>query len=140
MDGTGMEVLSIAVNASFAWLDQIPQKGRHLDTLEPRDRLFIWLNRLTAVPFVYHLLYTCSASPSIQTSLQVRLLCSATPPPIPNDLCQQAFAYLVQNRQNEPKQRPGFCAPAVRLLVPSCCRRACCLARHGHTVRIPRVR
>lgn len=66
----GMELLSLAVNASFTWLDQIPQKGRHLDTLEPRDRLFIWLNRLTAVPFVYHLLYTCHASPSIQTSPQ----------------------------------------------------------------------
>jgi len=77
MDGTGMELLSLAVNASFTWLDQIPQKGRHLDTLEPRDRLFIWLNRLTAVPFVYHLLYTCHASPSIQTLPQVISACSA---------------------------------------------------------------
>jgi hypothetical protein len=124
--GAGMEVLSIAVNASFASLDQIPQKGRHLDTLEPRDRLFIWLNRLTAVPFVYHLLYTCSASPSIRTSFQVRMLCFDTPSPTPTVLCGLPFAH------------PGFTTPAVRLLAPSRCRCACCVARpHGHTVRTP---
>jgi hypothetical protein len=61
----------MAVNTIFGSLEKIPQKGKHLDKLQARDTLFIWLNRLTAVPFVYHLLYACGASASIKTSLQV---------------------------------------------------------------------
>lgn len=60
----------MAVNTIFGSLEKIPQKGKHLDKLQARDTLFIWLNRLTAVPFVYHLLYACGASASIKTSLQ----------------------------------------------------------------------
>lgn len=66
----GMEVLSRFVDWFFNSLDHIPQKGKHLDKLEGRDRLFITLNRLTAVPFTYHLVSAFSALPTIKTSLQ----------------------------------------------------------------------
>lgn len=66
----GMEILARFVDWFFRFLDRIPQKGKHLDKLEPRDRLFIFLNRLTAVPFVKHTLVALLKLPTVKTSLQ----------------------------------------------------------------------
>mmetsp|Transcript_9553 Transcript_9553/g.12979 ORF Transcript_9553/g.12979 Transcript_9553/m.12979 type:complete len:260 (+) Transcript_9553:85-864(+) len=66
----GMEILSQGVQSGFSSLEKIPQKGKHWDSLDTRDILFITLNRLTTVPFVYHLLTTAIRSPSIQISLK----------------------------------------------------------------------
>eukprot|EP00241_Pyramimonas_parkeae_P011576 CAMPEP_0114232268 /NCGR_PEP_ID=MMETSP0058-20121206/4513_1 /TAXON_ID=36894 /ORGANISM="Pyramimonas parkeae, CCMP726" /LENGTH=213 /DNA_ID=CAMNT_0001343725 /DNA_START=377 /DNA_END=1018 /DNA_ORIENTATION=+ len=66
----GMEILGRFVDAAFNSLDKIPAKGKHLDSLEARDQLFIGLNRLTAVPFVYHLLLVLNRLPTIKTSFR----------------------------------------------------------------------
>lgn len=66
----GMEILAQAIPILFGGLSLIPHKGKHLDQLERTDRLFISLNRFTAIPFVYHALSVAHASPKIKLSLE----------------------------------------------------------------------
>ena len=68
---TGMEILARAIPFLFGGLSQIPYKGKHLDQFETRDRLFISLNRFTAVPFVYHVLSAAINTPTVKLGLEV---------------------------------------------------------------------
>mmetsp|Transcript_35704 Transcript_35704/g.77932 ORF Transcript_35704/g.77932 Transcript_35704/m.77932 type:complete len:254 (+) Transcript_35704:304-1065(+) len=66
----GMEILARAIPILFGGLSQIPNKGKHLDQFDTRDRLFIFLNRFTAVPFVYHVLSAAINSPTVKIGLE----------------------------------------------------------------------
>ena len=43
----------------------IPAQGSHLDALEWKDHLFLFINRLASIPFTYHFVVTAWTLPSI---------------------------------------------------------------------------
>ena len=63
----GMEILARLVPfvyKSLGW-PEIAVKGKHLDRLEYLDNVYITINKLLTVAFVYHLVYVCYYTPSI---------------------------------------------------------------------------
>lgn len=66
----GMEILSLIVPPLFSSAQPIPIKGKHLDELSSTDNLFIAINKLLTVVFVYHLCYVCYYTPTINWNMQ----------------------------------------------------------------------
>lgn len=52
----GVEILSFIVLNGFSFGKPIAVKGKHLDKLEFIDTAFVYFNRFTMIPFVYHLI------------------------------------------------------------------------------------
>ena len=67
-----MELLNFLVKNSGLWMDskRIPVRGKHLDELSQRDRLFIAISKAQTGPFVYFFLRYCFSGPNILWSLQ----------------------------------------------------------------------
>lgn len=61
----GVELLSFIVLNAFAYARPIAIKGKHLDVLEPIDLAYIYFNRVTMVPFMYHAVQVAYYTPSI---------------------------------------------------------------------------
>eukprot|EP01032_Pedospumella_encystans_P022191 gene22191-25148_t len=62
----GLEILSHIVHLIFNdRTNLIPVKGKHLDTLEFQDQLYIWINKGLTVLFVYHLVWVCQKATNI---------------------------------------------------------------------------
>jgi len=67
----GMELLSILVPIVFDGISEnIATKGKHLDKLEPTDNLYITINKLLTIVFVYHIAWVCHNVPSIKWKLE----------------------------------------------------------------------
>lgn len=64
----GMEILSFIVPAIFGLFcsKKIPIKGKHLDAFDATDNLYIFINKLLTVCFVYHLIWVCYYCSSIK--------------------------------------------------------------------------
>lgn len=65
----GYDVLHRLVPLLFSFRPELPVKGKHLDTLDPKDWAFIAFNRLTGVTFVYNCLQYMSVSPHVPWGL-----------------------------------------------------------------------
>ena len=67
-----LELVNFFVQKSGHWMHsaQIPVRGKHLDDLSTKDLLFIGLNKLATVPFVYFLLRFVLQEPKVLVSLQ----------------------------------------------------------------------
>lgn len=61
----GVEILSFFVLHAFAFAPPIAIKGKHLDVLETLDVAFIYFNRLSMVPFMYHVIQVVYYTPTI---------------------------------------------------------------------------
>ena len=62
----GLEVLSRVVPILFSSANRIQVRGKHLDTLDFYDQLYISINKLLTCMFVYHLLYIACNTSSIE--------------------------------------------------------------------------
>ncbi|KAK3262532.1 hypothetical protein CYMTET_28619 [Cymbomonas tetramitiformis] len=62
----GLEGLNASLPIVFGSFPKIPVRGKHLDEFEFRDKLFICFNKISAVPFMYHLTAICLLSPAIK--------------------------------------------------------------------------
>ena len=62
----GMEVLSFGVPTVFNHASKIPVRGKHLDKLSSVDLLYISINKLLTVAFVYHVIVVTPLMPSIK--------------------------------------------------------------------------
>jgi sterol desaturase/sphingolipid hydroxylase (fatty acid hydroxylase superfamily) len=62
----GLEILSRILPYLFSTMKEIPIKGKHLDELSFLDNLFIFMNKLLTVIFVYHLLIVVNSSSTIK--------------------------------------------------------------------------
>ena len=60
----GVELLSYIVIHWFSFADRIAVKGKHQDVLETIDLAFIYWNRLTMLPFMYHAIQLVAYSPN----------------------------------------------------------------------------
>lgn len=67
-----MELLNFLVKNSGLWMDskQIPVRGKHLDDLSQRDKLFISISKAQTGPFVYFFLRYCFSEPNVLWSLK----------------------------------------------------------------------
>lgn len=63
----GLEILSRILPIIFDTTGSklIPIKGKHLDNLSMEDNLYIFINKLLTIMFVYHLIWVCQKCPSI---------------------------------------------------------------------------
>lgn len=62
----GLEILNRIVPFLFDRFDKIEIRGKHLDSLEPIDKLFVFVNKCLTVVFVYHLKLFLWSSKSIK--------------------------------------------------------------------------
>lgn len=62
----GLEVLSRIVPLLFSSAGRIEVRGKHLDTLDFQDQLYISINKLLTCMFVYHLLYVACNTSTIE--------------------------------------------------------------------------
>lgn len=61
----GLEILSIIVPLLFGHSEKIPVKGKHLDELSQLDNIFVGINKVLTVIFVYHVIYVVNHTDSI---------------------------------------------------------------------------
>lgn len=54
---TGLEILSYIIPLAFGSWPKIPVRGKHLDKFETIDKVYILINKLLTVAFVYHVIY-----------------------------------------------------------------------------------
>ena len=62
----GVELLSFIVLNCFTFASIIPVKGKHLDELETIDLIYIYWNRITMVPFMYHAIQVAVFVPNVE--------------------------------------------------------------------------
>lgn len=62
----GMEVLSRYVPKLFGHPPLIPVKGKHLDHFDSTDKLFIFINKILTVCFVYHVIQVTFRTESVK--------------------------------------------------------------------------
>ena len=64
----GLDILSRIVPAIFGSIGAslIPVKGKHLDELSQLDNIYIFINKLLTIMFVYHLLCMCTTSNTVK--------------------------------------------------------------------------
>jgi sterol desaturase/sphingolipid hydroxylase (fatty acid hydroxylase superfamily) len=62
----GLQILALIVPFLFGAAEKIPEKGKHLDTLEPIDRTYITINKCLTAMFVYHVIAACYYNDSIK--------------------------------------------------------------------------
>ncbi len=65
----GLEILSIIIPPLFARSEKIPIKGKHLDELDSLDKTYIFINKLLTIIFVYHLIYVCYHTPTVNWNM-----------------------------------------------------------------------
>eukprot|EP00606_Chrysophyceae_sp_TOSAG23-5_P001065 GSChrysophyteH2.ASY1.ANO1.307.1 assembled CDS len=53
----GMEILSHIVHLLFGYAAKIPVRGKHLDEFDATDKLYININKVLTMLFVYHVIY-----------------------------------------------------------------------------------
>lgn len=61
----GLEILSRLIHILFSGFKRIPNKGRHLDTLETIDWCFIFINKMSMITFVYNGIQIIYYTPTI---------------------------------------------------------------------------
>src|SRR5690242_7791614 len=63
----GLDILSKIVPLIFGSVGAklIPVKGKHLDEFSTTDNVFIFINKLLTIIFVYHLVIVCNSSTTI---------------------------------------------------------------------------
>jgi len=61
----GVELLAFFVLEGFTFADRIAIKGKHQDVLETIDLMFIYWNRFTMLPFMYHAIQIVVFTPTI---------------------------------------------------------------------------
>jgi sterol desaturase/sphingolipid hydroxylase (fatty acid hydroxylase superfamily) len=64
----GLDILSKIVPLIFGSVGAplIPVKGKHLDEFSTQDNVFIFINKLLTIVFVYHLILVCNSTPTIK--------------------------------------------------------------------------
>jgi sterol desaturase/sphingolipid hydroxylase (fatty acid hydroxylase superfamily) len=62
----GLEILSHIVHILFGFAAQIPIRGKHLDEFNATDKLYININKVFTMIFVYHVIYVTYNTPSIE--------------------------------------------------------------------------
>ncbi len=65
----GLEILAHLVPFVFGHMEKIEIQGLHLDKLESIDQIYITINKLLTVMFVYHLILVCSNCDTIYLKL-----------------------------------------------------------------------
>lgn len=62
----GLELLSHIVHILFGFADDIPIRGKHLDKFAFQDHLFVNINKVLTMVFVYHVIWVTYNTPSIK--------------------------------------------------------------------------
>lgn len=53
----GLEILSHIIDILFGFSEKIPRRGKHLDEFDSTDKMYININKLLTMIFVYHVIY-----------------------------------------------------------------------------------
>jgi hypothetical protein len=76
----GVEILAYVVLEGFTWAKRIKVKGKHQDVLETIDLMFIYWNRFTMLPFMYHAIQLVVFTPSILIPMEEATLLNVCAP------------------------------------------------------------